>query len=146
MKRTTILALTFAGVLAAATAFAHHAPGSLGTVRIAEPVMAGDTMLQPGTYELRDTGEHLSPLPGQSPDASTWVEFVAGGKVMAREGAQMLEAPNQTVGTSGATSGRASAVRPRVEHLKDNEFVRISAYRGGSRYLIYLRPAAQPKE
>jgi len=142
MKRNGIIALTLAGLLAATAAFAHHAPGSLGTVRIAEPLMAGDTMLQPGTYELRDTGEHLSPLPGQSPDAATWVEFVAGGKVIAREGAEMMEAPNQTVGTSG----RASASRPRIEHLKDNEFVRISTYRDGSRYLIYLRPAAQPKE
>jgi hypothetical protein len=142
MTTTRTIAIALGAVLAATLAFAHHAPGSLGTVRIAEPVMAGDTMLQPGTYELRDTGEHLSPLPGQSPDAATWVEFVAGGKVIAREGAEMIEAANQTVGTSG----RASASRPRIEHLKDNEFVRISAYRDGSRYLIYLRPAAGSKE
>ena len=71
--------------------------------------MAGDTMLQPGTYELRDTGEHLSPLPGQSPDAATWVEFVAGGKVIAREGAEMMEAPNQTVGRAAVPRRRARA-------------------------------------
>ena len=142
MTTTRTIAIALGAVLAATLAFAHHAPGSLGTVRIAEPLMAGDTMLQPGTYELRDTGEHLSPLPGQSPDAATWVEFVAGGKVIAREGAEMMEAANQTVGTSG----RAPASRPRIEHLKDNEFVRISTYRDGSRYLIYLRPAAGSKE
>jgi len=36
------------------------------------------------------------------------------------------------------TSGRSSVSRPRVERLKGNEFVRISTYHDGSRYLIHL--------
>jgi hypothetical protein len=124
-------------MFAATVAFAHHAPGSLGTVRITEAVMAGGTTLQPGTYEMRDTGEHLSPLPGQSPDAMVWVEFVSNGKVVARDGAELM-ASERPVGTSG---GASSASRPRVDRLKDHEFVRISTYRDGSRYLIHLRPA-----
>lgn len=136
MTRRTTFALTVAGVFAATAAFAHHAPGSLGTVRIAEPVVAGGAALSPGVYEVRDTGEHLQPLPGQSADAGVWVEFIRDGKVVARDGAEILGASDRPVGTAGG----ASTSPPRVERLKDNEFVRISAYRDGSRYLIYLRP------
>jgi hypothetical protein len=136
MTTKTTIALTCALVFAATVAFAHHAPGSLGTVRITQPVMAGGTTLQPGTYEMRDTGEHLSPLPGQSPDAMVWVEFVANGKVVARDGAEIMTS-DRAVGTSGGST----TSRPRVDRLKDNEFVRISTYRDGSRYLIHLRPA-----
>jgi hypothetical protein len=133
MRTSATIALTVAALMAGSSAFAHHAPASLGTVRIAQPVMAGGTMLQPGTYEIRDTGEHLSPQPGQSPDAMTWIEFVAHGKVMARDGAELTDASNQAVGTSGRTSSR-----PRVERLKGDEFLRISTTTNGERYLIHL--------
>lgn len=136
MTRTTTFAVTIAGMLAVTVVSAHHAPGSLGTVRIAEPVMAGGTTLEPGVYEIRDTGEHRTALPGQSAESMVWVEFIANGKVVARDGAEILSASDQTVGTAG----RTSPARPRVDRLKDNEFVRISTYRDGSRYLIYLRP------
>jgi len=130
---TKTIVLTFLAVFAAATAFAHHAPGSLGTVRIAEPVMAGGMPLQPGVYEIRDTGEHPDVLPGQSPDSRTKIEFVAGGKVVASDGAELMDASTTVAGTSGG-----SASRPRVEHLKGDEFLRISTTRDGERYLIYL--------
>ena len=136
MKTTTTFALAVAGLFAATAVSAHHAPASLGMVRIAEPVMAGGTTLEPGVYEIRDTGEHRTALPGQSAESMVWVEFIANGKVVARDGAEVLSASDQTVGTAG----RASTPRARVERLKDNEFVRISTYRDGSRYLIYLRP------
>jgi len=136
MTRTRTFALTVAGMLAATLASAHHAPASLGTVRIAEPMMAGGAPLKPGVYEIRDTGEHRTALPGQSPESMVWVEFIADGKVVARDGAEILSAADQPAGTTGG----ASTSRPRVERLKDNEFVRISTYRDGSRYLIYLRP------
>jgi hypothetical protein len=134
MQRNRTIALAVAGLLAATVAFAHHAPASLGTVRITQPVMAGGTMLQPGTYTIRDTGEHMSSLPGQSPDAMTWVEFVANGKVVARDGAELTDMSNQAVGTSG----QARASRPRVERLKGDEFLRISTTSNGERYLIHL--------
>ena len=136
MKTTTTFALAVAGLLVATAVSAHHAPGSLGMVHIAEPVMAGGTALEPGVYEMRDTGEHRTALPGQSAESMVWVEFIANGKVVARDGAEILSASDQTVGTAG----RTSTPRARVERLKDNEFVRISTYRDGSRYLIYLRP------
>ena len=134
MRTSATIALTVAALMAASSAFAHHAPASLGTVRITQPVMAGGTTLQPGSYEIRDTGEHLSPLPGQSADAMTWVEFVANGKVVARDGAELTDSSSQTV----ATSGRATASRPRVDRLKGDEFLRISATTNGERYLIHL--------
>ena len=131
---TACLALV---VLAAGPALAHHTASSLGTVRITQPVMAGGKMLQPGTYEIRDTGEHATPLPGQSPDAQTYVEFVANGMVMARDIAELMPGQAAPVGTSGGTSGGSSA-RPRVELLKGGDFMRVSTTHGGERYLIHL--------
>ena len=133
MTRITI-ALACAGVFAASAAFAHHAPVSLGTVRIADSVMAGGVQLQPGMYEIRDTGEHLNALPGQTPEAMTWVEFVSNGRVVAREGAHITPTSEVAVGTAGTSS----ASRLRVTRLKGNDFVRISTNRDGERYLIYL--------
>jgi hypothetical protein len=116
--------------------FAHHQPSALGTVRIAQPVQAGGTVLQPGTYEVRLTGEHLSPFPGQSEDAGQRVEFFADGKVVARDVAEVMTAESIAVGTSG--SGDEGASRARVDLLKGGDFMRVSVTRGGERYLIHL--------
>jgi hypothetical protein len=124
-----LLALPLASPLSA-----HHAPSVLGTVRLSQPVMAGGTMLQPGTYEVRLTGEHVLPLPGQSEDAVQAVEFVANGAVVARDAAEVVTAADGVaVGTSGGTISR-----PRVELLKGGDFMRVSMSRGGERYLIHL--------
>jgi hypothetical protein len=128
-------------VLGAGPTLAHHSASMLGTVRITQSVMAGGKALQPGTYEIRDTGEHVTPLPGQSPDAQTYVEFLANGMVMAREVAELMQDQPEAVGTSGATSGASSAsssARPRVEMLKGGDFVRVSMSRGAERFLIHL--------
>jgi hypothetical protein len=120
-------------VLTAGSAFAHHAAATLGTVTITQPVMAGGRMLQPGTYELRDTGEHPAPLPGQSPDAQAYVEFMSNGAVAAREIAEVMPGARDTVGTSGGAGARA-----RVERLRGDEFLRVSVTHTGERYLIHL--------
>lgn len=131
---TKMITAAFALVaLFAASAQAHHSPAMLGTVRITQPVKAGGTVLQPGTYEIRDTGEHAQPLPGQSADAQAYVEFVANGKVVARDIAELMPGQAAPVGTSGG-----STTRLRVERLKGDEFVRVSTSRGGERYLIHL--------
>jgi hypothetical protein len=130
---TKMITAAFALVaLFAASAQAHHSPAMLGTVRITQPVKAGGTVLQPGTYEIRDTGEHAQPLPGQSADAQAYVEFVANGKVVARDIAELMQGQPGAVGTSGGST------RLRVESLKGGEFVRVSTSRGGERYLIHL--------
>ena len=136
MKRMITAGVALAVMLVAGPVLAHHAPSSLGTVRITQPVMAGGTMLQPGTYEIRDTGQHGTPLPGQSEDAQTHVEFVANGMVVARDIAEVMPAQPAPVGTSGATSG--ATARGRFEILKGDDFARVSMSRGGERYLIHL--------
>ena len=124
------------GMCLAVSAQAHHDPSVLGRVTLSQPVMAGGTMLQPGTYEVRLTGEHLMPLPGQSENGAQVVEFVSGGRVLARDAAEVIEPGATPVGTSGGpTTGL------RVQRLRGDEFVRISGTRNGERYLIHLATA-----
>jgi hypothetical protein len=116
---------------------AHHSAASLGTVRITQPVMAGGTMLQPGTYEIRDTAEHPKPLPGQSEEARTSIEFLANGKVVARDAAEVMSAADAPVGTSGGAAGG------RFQILKGGDFGRVAMSRGSERYLIHLPVAGK---
>ena len=133
MTRMITACLAFFGVLAAGPALAHHGASVLGTARITQPVLAGGTLLQPGTYEIRDIGQHVTPLPGQSEDAQAYVEFVKNGRVVARDVAEVMPAQPAPVGTSGGSSAR-----PLVQLLKGGDFLRVSAYREGERYLIHL--------
>lgn len=137
-----VLALALAGVVPAdLMAGAHHGEaGSLGTVRITQPVMAGGVMLQPGTYEVRDTGQHTMPMPGQSANAQARIEFVQNGRVVATDVAEVMESEAGAVGTSGGTSGWTSGgnSRLRFESLKGGDFARVSGTRAGARYLIHL--------
>lgn len=115
------------------TVSAHHEAVSLGTVRLTQPVTVGGTVLQPGVYEIRDNGEHGTPLPGQSADAQAQIEFVADGKVVARDLAELVPAASRPVGTAGGGPSR-----PIVQRLRGDEFLRISAQVGTERYLIHL--------
>lgn len=109
----------------------------LATVRIPTAVLANGEPLLPGTYELRLTQDRPAPSPGQSLDARQWVEFVAKGKVVAREVAEVLH--DNDLPAVGASSVPArSGIR--VEMLKDEEFLRVSVKREHDRYLIYLPP------
>lgn len=137
MSRLISLGSAFAFVLAASSAFAHHGPAALGSVRITQTVMVGSTVLQPGTYEIRDTGEHAMPLAGQSEDAQTRIEILKSGTVVARDIAEVMTPESgRAVGTSGGGAGRL-----KVETLKGGDFVRISTTRNGERVLIHLRVA-----
>jgi hypothetical protein len=109
--------------------------GVLTTVRITARVMAGGTPLPSGTYEVRLTQERPTPLAGQSRDAQRWVEFVAAGKVVAREIAEVLR--DDDLPPVGASSLRVQS-GTRVDMLKGGEFLRISVKRDGERYLIHL--------
>ena len=82
--------------------------------------MAGGTTLQPGTYEIRLTGEHLTPLPGQSEDAEHVVEFVEDGMVVARDVAEVTAGRRQR----RSAPAEERAPRARVERLKGDEFLR----------------------
>ena len=108
------------------------------TVRITTAVLAGGTSLPAGTYELRLTGQ--SPVPvGEGRRVREWVEFIANGKVVAREVAEILY--DDSLPSVGASSQKVPS-GTRVEMLKDGEFLRISVKRESVRYLIYLPPKA----
>jgi hypothetical protein len=107
----------------------------LATVRITTTVLADGAPLTPGTYELRLTQERPTPAPGQSWEARRWVEFVAGGKVVARESAEVLR--DDDLPAVGASSVPARS-GTRVEMLKGGEFLRVSVKRDRERYLVYL--------
>lgn len=138
MAKILALAFALACTLAVTPAVAHHGPSVLGTMQITQPVRAGGEILQPGSYEVRLTGEHVKPLPGQSENAEQVVEFVANGKVVARDVAEVMEGEARAIGTSGNAPTRA-----RTERLKADPFVRVSMAREGNRYLIYLPLASQ---
>ena len=144
MKRMITAVFAVAVMFIAGSVQAHHGASSLGSVRITQPVTAGGTTLQPGTYEIRLTGEHMKPLPGQSEDALQQVEFIANGTVAAKYAAEVMTGEDVPVGTSGVTSGVTSGgapTRARVEMLTGGDFIRVSATRGGERYLIHLAVA-----
>jgi hypothetical protein len=107
----------------------------LATVRITGTVIAGGTPLSPGTYDVRLTEQRPTPVAGQSRDAQRWVEFVADGKVIAREIAEVLQ-DDDLPGVGASSQPVRSGVR--VELLKGGEFLRISVKRDRARYLIYL--------
>lgn len=109
----------------------------LTTVRIATTVMADGTLLPAGTYELRLTGQSPVPVGNEQRTVREWVEFVANGKVVAREVAEILY--DDDLPSVGASSQKVSG-GTRVEMLKGGEFLRISVKREKVRYLIYLPP------
>jgi hypothetical protein len=111
----------------------------LTTVRITTAVMAGGTSLPAGTYELRLTGQSPVPVGDEQRHVREWVEFVANGKVVAREVAEILY--DDYLPSVGASSQKVPS-GTRVEMLKGGEFLRISVKRENVRYLIYLPPKA----
>jgi hypothetical protein len=111
----------------------------LTTVRITTAVLAGGTSLPAGTYELRLTGQSPGPAGDEQRTVGEWVEFVANGKVVAREIAVILyddQLPSEGASSQKVTNGT------RVEMLKGGDFLRISVKRENVRYLIYLPPKA----
>ena len=108
--RYGISLVALAGMLSVSVAAAQLPPSAgsrdvLATVHIAHSVLANGQPLPPGTYEVRLTADRPRPLPGQSPDAERWVEFVANGGVVAREVAMVLrDTDRPTIGASAMPS------------------------------------------
>jgi hypothetical protein len=134
MTHQIALSLVLATVLPASAQSLPEA-NVLATVRIAEPALADGRPLAPGTYQVRLRDERPAPRPGQSADAQQWVEFVAGGSVIAREVAEVIRDDDRP--DIGASAERA-AEGVRVQRLKGGDFLRISVKRQGIRYLIHL--------
>jgi hypothetical protein len=138
MTKMTV-SLAIVGLVATTAVGAHHGASALGKVQITQSVLADGKPLPPGTYEIRLSGAHVKPLPGQSDDAGQQVEFVRDGVMVANEVAEVFAAAERRVGTSGAAAPQAL----RAHLLRGGDFLRISAYQDGARYLIHLPVAGK---
>ena len=112
---------------------------SLGTVSLRQAVMADGQRLAAGSYQVRLTQDKPAPVAGLSPDASQYVEFVSGGKVVGRAAATVI--PQAEI-AQVAKGPRPAANGSRVDLLKGGDYVRVWINRGGVNYLIHLPPAA----
>ncbi len=115
------------------------AGASLGSVTLNRRVMADGKPLAPGTYQVRVTGETPKPGLGQSPDGERYIEFMRGGKVVAREVATVVPASEIAQIAKGARPPTGGA---RVELLKGNDYVRVWINRGGANYIINMPTVA----
>jgi len=138
-----------AGALVAAIAFAAspvHAlqqqgakGNSLGTVTLNRKLVADGQALTAGTYQVRLSDERPSAAVGESPDSERYVEFLRGGKVVAKALATVVS--NADIGTI-AKGPKPPTNGSRVDMLKGNEYVRVWINHGGDNYLIHMTPSA----
>jgi len=141
MKRIVLVAaaVILGGAVSAGTAYAQSDNTALGTVNVTKKVMADGKPLAPGSYQVRLTNDAPKPGPGQAPDAEKYVEFVRGGKVVAREVATVIPDSEISKVAKGKKPGRNSAS---TELLKGGDYYRIWINRGGNNYLINLPTGA----
>jgi hypothetical protein len=140
---TVLFSALVASGVAAGDVRAQDAPSGLPSARIVQPVTANGKPLPPGTYDIRITSERPTLPSGAPSETQRWIEFIAGGAVVAREVAEVI--PDDTLSATGTSSAPPRAV---VQLLKEGDFVRVSIREAGSRYLIYLptgnaRPAPE---
>lgn len=107
---------------------------TLGTIRLSKAVTADGKALPAGTYQVRLTTTGVSPVVGQTPAQSRWVEFVKGGTVVGREVATVV--PADDMRTINKMPRKGGAVR--VETLKGGDYLRVWLVHSGSHYLIHL--------
>lgn len=110
---------------------------SLGSVTVSRRVTANGQPLAPGTYTLRLLPEELSKVVGQTPAESRWVEFVRGGKVVAREVATVVTGDELAALRKKWGAGPASG-SSKTEVLKGNDYLRIWVNRRGTHVLVHL--------
>ena len=139
MILTGILAAMLVVPALPAQAQASKASTSLGSVTLNKKVMADGKPLAPGTYQVRLTGDAPKPGVGQTAEGETYVEFVKGGQVVAREVATVVS--NADIGSMVKwTKPAMNSVR--VDTLKGNDYVRVWINRSGNNYLINLPAGA----
>lgn len=138
MKRLVLVGV-LVGAVAGSTVFAQSANTSLGTVQLGKKVMADGKPLAPGSYQVRLTNDAPKPGVGQAPDAEKYVEFVKGGKVVAREVATVISADEIGKIAKGKKPARNGVS---TELLKGGDYYRVWINRGGTNYLINLPTGA----
>jgi hypothetical protein len=112
---------------------------SLGTVTLNRKLMADGQPLTAGTYQVRLSDERPTPAVGESPDSERYVEFMRGGKVVAKALATVVS--NADIGPI-AKGPKPPTNGSRVDTLKGNDYVRVWINRGGENYLIHMTPSA----
>jgi len=137
MMKRMVLVGAIAAALAASTAFAQssRAAANLGTVHIAKKVMADGKPLAPGTYQVRATDDAPKPGTGQDPNGEKYVEFLRGGKVVAREVATIVPASDIS---KIAKKNPPKAGTSRTELLKGGDYYRVWINKSGTNYIINL--------
>ena len=113
---------------------------SLGSVRIPQAVKANGQDLPAGTYTLRLTSDAVTPVVGQAPDASQWVEFVQGGQVKGKELATKATAAEVKQIAEMTPPGSGTS---KVQMLKGSDYIRVWINRGGTHYLVHLATTAK---
>lgn len=140
MKRLVLVgALVGAFAATNASVQAQGSNTSLGTVSLSKKVMADGKPLAPGTYQVRLTSDAPKPGVGQAPDAEKYVEFMKGGKVVAREVATVISKDEIGKVAKGKAPAPGTA---KVELLKGGDYYRVWINRGGNNYLINLPTGA----
>jgi hypothetical protein len=114
------------------------AAGVIGTIRLAQPVMADGKRLPAGTYHVRLTSERPAPAVGESPGGEQWVEFMTNATVAGREVATVVSASDIAAIAKGSQPAPDTS---RVDALKDGDYIRVWINRSGMHYLINLPPA-----
>lgn len=138
---TGIMAAMLAtGAAPASAQTAAKAGMSLGSVTITHKVTADGKALPTGTYQVRLTADDAKPAAiGESPESEKFVEFVRGGKVVAREVATVVANADVATLVKGPKPANGAV---RVDVLKGNDYVRVWINKGGQNYLIHLPSAA----
>ncbi len=112
---------------------------ALGSVTLNRKVTADGQPLAAGTYQVRLSADEPKPVVGQSPEGERYVEFVRGGKVVAREVATVVSDADVKSIVKGPQPARGGV---RVDLLKGNDYVRVWINRGGTNYIIHMPPVA----
>jgi hypothetical protein len=134
-----IAAVLATGAAPASAQSASNSGTSLGTVTINHKVTLDGKPLPLGAYQVRLTSDSPKPAIGESPDSEKYVEFVRGGKVVARELATVVSNADVATIVKGPKPANNSS---RVDVLKGNDYVRVWINKGGQNYLIHLPSAA----
>jgi len=108
----------------------------IGTVHIPRAAVANGAGLPAGTYTVRVADEALTVPAGQSPDAEQWVEFVQGGKVVAKEVASVISAADMPSIAKGPA--RAPKNGTLLQTLKGGDYFRVWINKDGTNYLVNL--------
>jgi len=131
-----VAALVLGGLLVrAAPASAQSGSQSLGSVRVTRGVLADGQPLAAGTYTLRLSPDVPTPVAGETPSESRWVEFVRDGKVVGKEMAIVLTSAQITgvVSEPGPEAGSS-----KTQLLTGGDYLRIWVKHGGLNYLLHL--------